>query len=233
MKSILLSLLPFLCLLLGCQTTSIPYSPSLVDGSKPELGKVTTASVGDNIVVQQTIERYEAFTLTKRKNTAPLSGYTFHPGVYVKIGESQRFEYFIPAPGPEGGHIVPGSMTGPFKKLSLNKSTGKLCAISSDTTQSCLENPPLVRNTYERDVPGSIQQVLVYNGRIGNTLHIGYREFTNDQARPAFSNEVVYELMDKTNIIRYKGCEIEVINASNQEMEYRVLKNFSPSVMKR
>lgn len=34
----------------------------------------------------------------------------------------------------------------------------------------------------------SFQQTLIYNGKVGNKINIGYREFSGDLARPAFAN---------------------------------------------
>ena len=55
---------------------------------------------------------------------------------------------------------------------------------------------------------------------------LGYREFSNDTARPAFNNDVDYDLKN-TKIIGYKGARIEVIEANNQNITYKVLSNFN------
>ena len=58
-------------------------------------------------------------------------------------------------------------------------------------------------------------------------LTLGYREFSNDKARPAFNNDVEYDL-NSSKIIGYKGARIEVIEADNQNITYKVLSNFNP-----
>jgi hypothetical protein len=71
----------------------------------------------------------------------------------------------------------------------------------------------------------SFQQTLIYSGRVGDKIKFGYREFSNNLARPAFNNDVEYDL-STSNIIGYKGAQIEVISSDNSGIKYKVLKNF-------
>jgi len=72
----------------------------------------------------------------------------------------------------------------------------------------------------------SVQQTLIYSGRIGSRIRFGYREFSNNIARPAFSNDVEYDLLE-SRVIGYKGAEIEIVDATNQFIKYIVKKNFN------
>mgnify|MGYP001043013533 CR=1 FL=1 len=53
-----------------------------------------------------------------------------------------------------------------------------------------------------------------------------YREYINDMARPAFNQELQYDL-NESNIIGFKGLRIEVILATNTKIEYKVLSSFN------
>jgi len=55
---------------------------------------------------------------------------------------------------------------------------------------------------------------------------VGYREFSNNLARPAFNNTVEYDLTD-SKIIGYRGARIEVIEATNEFRKYKVIQNFN------
>lgn len=68
-------------------------------------------------------------------------------------------------------------------------------------------------------------QQLIYNGRSGDTLKFIYRELSDDMLRAAFSQEVQYDLSQSTEI-GFKGVRIEVIEASNTSITYKVLSNF-------
>lgn len=65
---------------------------------------------------------------------------------------------------------------------------------------------------------------LLYQGVGGGVLKLTYREFTaNDLARPAFTQEVVYDVEpDGPTEILFKGAKITVLSASNTELRYRV-----------
>ena len=47
-------------------------------------------------------------------------------------------------------------------------------------------------------------------------------------ARSAFNNDVEYDLNDSRQI-GYKGALIDVLEADNQKIKYKVLKNFNKS----
>jgi len=58
-----------------------------------------------------------------------------------------------------------------------------------------------------------------------NRIALGYREFSGDIARLAFSNELSYDLSESA-ILGYKGARIEIIKATNTELTYKVISGF-------
>ena len=44
-------------------------------------------------------------------------------------------------------------------------------------------------------------------------------------ARPAFSNEVEYDLKEVTSI-NYKGARLEIVKATGESITYKVIKGF-------
>ncbi|CAD9197495.1 hypothetical protein QAC21B_03669 [Acinetobacter bohemicus] len=72
----------------------------------------------------------------------------------------------------------------------------------------------------------SFQQTLIYSGKVGNKINISYREFSGSLARPAFNNDVEYDL-NQSRQIGYKGALLEIADANNQSITYKVLKNFN------
>ena len=69
------------------------------------------------------------------------------------------------------------------------------------------------------------KKVFIYNGKAGNIIKFTYREFINDMARPAFTQELQYDLSEGKTI-GFKGMRIDILNASNIEIEYTVLSEF-------
>ena len=71
----------------------------------------------------------------------------------------------------------------------------------------------------------SFVQEFVYNGRVDNALKFVYREFSGDLARPAFTQEIQYDL-DQSRVIGFKMLEIEVLEATNTNIRFKLLRNF-------
>jgi len=70
----------------------------------------------------------------------------------------------------------------------------------------------------------SFRAQIIYSGLIGNTVKAVYREFSNDYARPAFTQELQYNL-DESKFISYKSIKIEILKATNSLIEYRVVED--------
>lgn len=88
-------------------------------------------------------------------------------------------------------------------------------------TSNCQVKPDKVMEE-DKD---SIKRQLLYDGKSGTTLHLSYREFYGDMARPAFTQEVSYDLAQDT-VIGFKGARFEVIDTNNTSIRYRVVKGF-------
>ncbi len=73
--------------------------------------------------------------------------------------------------------------------------------------------------------PNSIQQIIEYTGRNENILTFTYSEFRDGYAREAFNREFQVDL-DKGNVVAFKGAVLEVIEATNIEIRYKVIRNF-------
>ncbi|CAN0578165.1 unnamed protein product, partial [Laminaria digitata] len=69
-------------------------------------------------------------------------------------------------------------------------------------------------------------QELIYSGRVGDTIKFLYREFGSGYIRAAYSQEAQYDL-SISNIIKFKDAEIEVIEATNSKLVYRVITHFT------
>ena len=73
-----------------------------------------------------------------------------------------------------------------------------------------------------------LQQVIVYSGLAKSELKILYREYVNDFARESFFQDATYEYSppDSTKI-KFKGAELEVLDATNTEIKYKVISGFT------
>ena len=71
----------------------------------------------------------------------------------------------------------------------------------------------------------SFKQEFIYNGRYEDNLKFVYREFSEDLARPAFSQEVQYDLSEDS-MVGFKNLLLEVVEATNTKIRYKVIQTF-------
>jgi hypothetical protein len=68
---------------------------------------------------------------------------------------------------------------------------------------------------------------LLYQGAGGGILRFSYREYVDDLARPAFQQEATFDLnREGITELRFKGAEIQVFEATNNGIRYKVLSGF-------
>jgi hypothetical protein len=208
----------------GCATPKYNYAPSSIAISEPPLGSVTTVRIGDTILRQGKYREHDALNITAVQKIS--WAYTLYPGYYLKDGEDESAEYYSPGRGEEGGRIEKAFIADPWKSVMAKKSEPELCVITVFNVVVCdvvrhierTKRPVLARDAF--------QQTLIYNGRVGSKINIGYREFSNNSARPAFNNNVEYDLSESIRI-GYKGAELEILEATNQHIKFRMLRNFN------
>lgn len=69
---------------------------------------------------------------------------------------------------------------------------------------------------------------LLYTGRAGNQISLMYREFKDDMARPAFSQQLQYDFAPNV-VIGYQGARFKISSATNTEVTFEVLSPLSPT----
>lgn len=65
---------------------------------------------------------------------------------------------------------------------------------------------------------------LLYTGRVGDDLRIMYREFSEDLARPAFFQELHFDLSEG-DLVTFRSLRIRVLEASNSSIQFVVLED--------
>jgi len=68
----------------------------------------------------------------------------------------------------------------------------------------------------------SFQEELIYTGRINDEIHISYREYKKDFARPAFFQDLVYDLR-RSKMVVFKQYKLEIEDATNEFILFKVL----------
>lgn len=88
--------------------------------------------------------------------------------------------------------------------------------------------PYTLKITPSRFNENSFKYEALYQGKIGNKIKISFREFKNDMARAAFTQDIEYELeKNGGSIIGFKGLRVKVLKATNTNITYSVLQDYN------
>src|SRR5690606_13439745 len=142
---------------------------------------------------------------------------------YSKTGNNEKGIYFSPI--NTNSTMVSKSFYADPLKVLMTTLSGELCVVTVFNAKACEANKNFTVKKVTALSEHSFQQTLIYSGKVGNKINISYREFSGSLARPAFNNDVEYDL-NESKQIGYKGALLEVIDANNQNITYKVLRNF-------
>jgi len=213
----------------GCANTP-PVSTVKTTSSTmyfPEIGVTATADVGQGILSKANVFRTPGMALTTTisevvnppgtttiyagslplHTTNNLGSYYKDPNAtYTMLGQA------VPS-SDRSGIFVPNDQSKPsviyHYTTSYNYGEKPISSLKPITIETWGEN--------------SFKQELIYLGVQQNTITILYREFKDSIARPAFSQEIKYDLSQGREI-GYKGARFEILKASNTELTYKVLR---------
>lgn len=184
---------------------------------RPPIGQTTVAYVGDNLVEKGMMVAEKVLYVKKLIDGV---AYNIPPGSYKQIGFDEKSDFYSSI------GVTKNPFSDPFKALAIDSSKpNELCVVTVFNIKSCYPGEFEKRGVVSEQGL-SFQQTLIYSGRVGQKINISYREFSDNLARPAFNNDVEYDLSTSA-LIGYKGAQIEVISADNNTITYRVLRNFT------
>lgn len=184
--------------------------------NQPPIGEVAKAYVGDPLLQKGEVIKEKVLQVNKTIDGAL---FDIPQGVYRQVGYDDSATYY------SANGVVKSALADPPKGLKLKKAPGsQLCVVTIYNGRSCYAGDYQRKTRISRHGK-SFQQTLLYSGRVGNEIKVSYREFSNNIARPAFSNSVAYDL-SASRIIGYKGAKIEVLKANNDSITYKVIRNF-------
>ena len=209
-----LSILATAASLSGCATVGIPTPiPSeMTKTTSPEIGVLTTRELGEPLFLRQVSRTYPALVFAESARIKNKAG-TFQPrGPLLLSFQNAKDESFC----------------GPVSQI--NPSTG---TVQRHFPEFCFSRSfldtngiPYQRESATRVDPENFRRELLYQGKVGNELRFSYREFSGDLARPAFTQELSFDL-NEGNTVGARGARLEVLEASNISITYKVREPFS------
>lgn len=215
-------------ILTGCAQRMEMVAPkkSIVD--IPERNTQSTVEIGEPLVkkanvytrnaikLQNTVSAGDGFFLKKFTQNPAILPATRQDNEWICYGINQLEVY----------DVVIGTVLS-VGGLAINKFNEEKFRFCSDRVIAMEPTPkPIIIHTEVVDYsqPG-FEQELLYNGRSGDVLKFLYREYQYNKMRGDFTQEIQYDLKDG-NLIGFKGVRLEILNASNTKITYKVISSF-------
>lgn len=218
-----------LALLAGCLVTSgcvfVARNHPVVETeiNEPPHQTVVTASIGESLLRQGRSIELDAIYVPQDVRVS--LAYTVRNGTYTKDGETSQGTFYSPSRHGDPGRIKRAPLSDPVRAVHIPARGDRICVIDIWSIRHCRKGALWHETTQLAVSDRAFQQHLIYNGMAGDAIRVGYREFSPSLARPAFSNEVEYDLA-RSNVIAYKDARLEVLDATETSLTYRVLSGF-------
>lgn len=215
----------------GCATIKMSELSTIESkiGTVPNIGEQAAAPVGGVLYSQFKYFRKVGYRLQNDLSIGlGLGRVSVSAGDFVLKAEvenktafcSEKLAYIDPMVGPhETACFTDADNDGKFESL---KAAPGVIWFNSEIT------PPIAYEKSELILPNkdAFKYELLYQGITKGTLKLSYREYINDFARPAFFQDVTYDLDSMPATITFRTVRLEVISANNNQISYRVLSGF-------
>lgn len=196
----------------------------------PAIGESAEAELGNAILKVVLIKRFEGIELRSQAEHRD-SGVLFRvlPQTLVASNRDAEFVYYS-APG--GVQCL--------KTNGIYQHSGGICVpiAGGDPMIYCTDayrmdaykypisqKPDFTVSEMTRVLEDGFKKELIYNGRSGSQIKFLYCEIAGGSKRDPLSQEVIYDL-GEGKVIGFKGARVEVLDADNQRIRYKVLSYF-------
>ncbi|OYX72942.1 MAG: hypothetical protein B7Y81_04280 [Caulobacter sp. 32-67-35] len=201
----------------------------LHERSFPAVGEEVEAEIGQPVMI---LERYYAGQSLRllepiKSGSALGNKIVLAPGLYALAVENDKGRYYeavggvtlnalgMNMPWPKGGILVPSDA--PDTPRAYWENDLGMRASGS------LSQPKITDAGIAEVSADGFRVTLSYTGVSKGTVSLSYREFIRDMARPAFSQELTYDLGEGDEI-GFRGARLKVLKATNTSIHYQVVK---------
>lgn len=188
--------------------------------SKPEIGKENTVPAGEELYSFNrlyTVEGYQLDASTKAGNwllETPVEAGTR----LIPVSTTKAAKACVPQLGtftPVGPCFIDDNGDGLFDRHSADEVT---------MFRKLKPPVPYSRTSLIVTREDNFKKIFLFQGATVDTLRFSYREFRNDLARPAFTEELSILREPFPAMIMLKNLQIEILNVSGMGLSYRVIK---------
>ncbi len=239
-KYFLISLMSSVVFILsGCATPQV--HGNLRIQTIPELNKITTVEIGQTIISRAFVIVTPAIRVLN-ETIDPISPTPIPSGLFTLSKKDDKGSYYDSGKKLERSdwELIPHVfMYKAIERAATGQKVGSIGVfiphdtskpavgyIADGDTKGTVPILNIQNTTKEEWSEGSFKRDLVYAGISKNIITILYREYKDNIARPAFSQEIKYDL-DEGKIIGYQGSRFEIINANNTGITFKVLKEIN------
>ena len=213
-------------LIAGCVSTTQNLEPEPTFVDSPRVGETRTVEVGLTLVEKALVYYYDSVQLKTPyvfEGTGVSEGVTItaNPGYYVATRRDRAGTHYA----NKVETCTFGACTTEIGGFLLKDSSDVIRIFDGIRTFEIDDTPDWVVAKFPYAEGNAERRELVYNGRSGTTIRLVYQEFEEATSRPAVSQQLSYDLADDS-IIGFEGVRIEVLEASNVDITYRVLNTF-------
>jgi hypothetical protein len=202
--------------------SSTASAQEMRDLTTPEKGLESVATVGSNVYVHQKYRAAKSYAISESVQAKIIFARVDLPaGTQLMQIESKTKLKACAASTMEAfaaklylGCMMDDDGDGAFDRVAGNE------------VQGGKKLPHPVRYTeseYVDTAPGSLKQVLIYLGSTKDTLRLSYREFVNDMARPAFTEEYTFPLSSTyPQPVAFKDVKLSVTKIDEAGLHYKL-----------
>lgn len=227
MKSICLGLI--VASVSGCTTVTVVEGSRVEEafGTMPKQGITSSVPVGDVLFSQFRYWRKTGYVLRDSANVSIGGGH-----VEVSSGDfllksivEGKTAYCTEKPA---FRMIVGGKTACFVDRKNNGALDEVKVASDVIWWSSDLASPLTYAVSEIVVPrqDAMKRELIYQGVSKEVLRLTYREYFNDMARPAYFQDITYDVSTFPTEITFKSVRLRILNAGNKGIEYQVLSGF-------
>lgn len=199
-------------------------------GRSPELNKSAQAPVGGSVYSQ-----FRYWSKVGYRLEDPV-WFTVNLMVPVRI---EAGEFVLPSDaGGEQGYCTErlayvDPLVGPRSRVCFVSSNGGSTFAKAKVAPGMvwlnydLQSPVRVSKS-ELIVPraDALKSELLYQGYSNKTVKLSYREYVNDFARPAFFQDVSYDVASFPATVTFRSVKLNLLGADNNGLQYEVLSGF-------
>lgn len=207
----------------GCAIITYKNTPDHVWTQHPISSETLTVKrSGEHLLMQSFSIQNNGITFPKGVS---LKGYTFTEGKYLQVDQSEHGTVYQPVNDFDGGgQVLQWGFYEPAKAILID-SKNRLCVQTQSSTR-CVSDHNANQTKIETLSKKSLQQILRFKSIDDTKLELSYREYMGESNHPRVKDEIEINLSE-SQLIEYRGARIQIIEATNQHIEYKVLSSFN------